>query len=233
MIKIENLKKSYGNNDVLKGVDLTIKKGSFTALVGRNGSGKTTLIDIVCKAKKADSGNITYDFNEAKIFEHIGVQLQNAQFDERLKVKEVISLWQSIYGDTKTNIDELIDILELKPILNNRVDKISGGQAQKLSILIALFHNPEVLIFDELTTGLDATARDDVHEHLRRLNKEMGKTIFIVSHYMDEVETLCDDVYFLKDGIIFEQGSPDKIKKKYSADSLQSFVKEHMGKTGV
>ena len=232
MIKVEKINKSYGKNHVLKGVDLTLEKGSCTALVGRNGSGKSTLVDIICKSKKADSGKLTYDFNESKIFQHIGVQLQNAQFDGRLKVKEVIALWQSIYGDEQTDLNELIEVLELNTIMNNRVDKISGGQAQKLSILIALFHNPEVLIFDELTTGLDATAREDVHDHLRMLNKEMGKTILIVSHYMDEVEALCDNVYFLKEGIIFEQGSPEEIKKKYSVDNLQAFVKEHMGKIG-
>lgn len=230
MIKIKNITKSYGDNHVLKGVDLSVETGSFTALVGRNGSGKSTLVDIICKAKKADKGQVQYQFEEKKIFDHVGVQVQNAQFDGRLKVKEVIDLWKSIYGNTRTNIDELIDVLELRPILNNRVDKISGGQSQKLSILIALFHDPEFLIFDELTTGLDASARDDVHEHLKWLNKEMGKTILIVSHYMDEVEALCNNVYFLKDGVIFENGSPTEIKEKYSVDNLQTFVKQHMGK---
>ena len=230
MIRIEGVTKSYGSNHVLKGVDLAVNPGSCTALVGRNGSGKSTLVDVICKAKKADSGEVQYQFEENKIFENIGVQIQNAQFDGRLKVKEVINLWESIYGKAKIDIKEVVDVLELGHVLNNRVDKISGGQAQKLSILIALFHDPEFLIFDELTTGLDASARDDVHDHLKYLNKEMGKTIFIVSHYMDEVEALCDQVYFLKDGKIFDSGSPQEIKEKYSVDSLQMFVKQNMGK---
>ena len=231
MIRIENLKKSYGDNKVLKGVDLVVEPGSCTAFVGRNGSGKSTLIDIVCKAKKADSGIIHYDFEENKLFEHIGVQIQDAQFDSRLKVREIINLWKSIYGSAKADLDELIDLLEIGPTMNQRSDKISGGQRQKLSILLSLFHDPEFLIFDEITTGLDATTRDDVQEYLKMINKDRGKTIFIVSHYMDEVEALCDMVYFLKDGVIFDKGSPDFIKEKYSCDSLQAFVKQHMGKT--
>jgi len=230
MIQIEGLKKSYGTNKVLKGVDLTVKKGSCTALVGGNGSGKSTIIDIVTKAKKANGGTVRYSFDESKLFDHLGVQIQDAQFDTRLKVKEIIGLWKSIYGGAKVDLDELIDILEIDKFMNNRSDKISGGQRQKLSILITLFHNPEFLIFDELTTGLDASARDDVQQYLKTLNKR-GKTIFIVSHYMDEVEALCDMAHFLRDGVIFESGSPDYIKEKYACSSLQEFVKQHMGRT--
>jgi len=233
MIKIENVKKSYGSKEVLKGVNLSIEKGSCIALVGRNGSGKSTLVDIICKGSKADHGHVHYSFEENNIFDHIGVQLQDAQFDKRLNVKDIINLWTSIYGGAKADLDELIDILELEAVMNNRSDRLSGGQRQKLSILLSLFHDPEMLIFDELTTGLDATARDDVQQYLKMLNKKRGKTIFIVSHYMDEVEVLCDRVYFLKDGVIFESGSPAEIKEKYACESLQEFVKTHMGKVDV
>jgi len=233
MIHVKDVKKSYGNKHVLKGINLSVEKGSCTALVGRNGSGKTTLVDIICQTTKANSGNVRYDFDDKNFFDHIGVQIQDAQFDKRLKVKDVINLWKSIYGEAKANLDELIDILELEPILNNRSDRLSGGQRQKLSILLSLFHDPELLIFDELTTGLDATSRDDVQQYLKMLNQKRGKTIFIVSHYMDEVEALCDKVHFLKDGIIFESGSPQEIKEKYNCVSLQEFVKQHMGKVAM
>ena len=236
MIYVKDLRKSYKDKEVLKGVSLSVKKESCTALVGRNGSGKSTLVNIVCKATKANSGEVRYDFDETHLFEHIGVQIQDAQFDSRMKVKDIISLWQSIYGgamapdNATASLEELIDILELKPIMDSRSEMISGGQRQKLSILLSLFHDPELLIFDELTTGLDATTREDVQQYLKILNQKRGKTIFIVSHYMDEVEALCDMVYFLKDGVIFESGSPEEIKKKYACSSLQEFVKNHMGK---
>lgn len=233
MIHIEGITKNYGSKQVLRGINLSVETGSCTALVGRNGSGKSTLIDIVCKAKKADSGKIRYGFDENKIFDYIGVQIQDAQFDSRLKVKEIISLWKSIYNDTKADLKELIDILEIGEIMNQRSDRISGGQRQKLNIFLSLFHDPKLLIFDELTTGLDASTRDGVQEYLKMLNKRRGKTIFIVSHYMDEVEAICDTAFFLKDGVIFEKGSPDDIKQKYSCDSLQEFVKQHMGKVAV
>jgi len=231
MIQIENLKKSYGSNQVLKGVSLSVEKGSFTALVGRNGSGKSTLVDIVCRAKKADSGKVDYGFKKSKMFDHMGVQLQEAEFDGRLTVKETINLWKAIYGGAKANLNQLIDILELGPIMGNRADKISGGQRQKLNILLAMFHDPELLIFDELTTGMDATSRSDVQDYLKSLNQQ-GKTIFMVSHYMDEVEALCNMVYFLKDGVIFEKGSPEEIKEKYNCASLQEFVKDNMKREG-
>lgn len=233
MIRIDGIKKSYGSNDVLKGIDLSIKTGSCTALVGRNGSGKSTLVDIVCKATTANSGMVQYDFDDSGIFDHIGVQIQDAQFDKRLKVKEIIDLWKSIYGEAKANLKELIDLLEIGVFLDQRSDRISGGQRQKLNILLSLFHDPKLLIFDELTTGLDATTRDDVQQYLKTLNKDRGKTIFIVSHYMDEVEALCDMAYFLKDGVIFDSGSPSEIKEKYACDSLQDFVKQYMGKAAV
>ena len=175
MIKITGIKKNYGTNQVLKGVDLSIEKGSFTALVGRNGSGKSTIVDIICKAKKSTSGAVSYDFPENKIFDHIGVQIQDAQFDGRLKVKEIIDLWKSLYGGAKADLDEIIRVLEMESFLNQRADRLSGGQRQKLSILIALFHDPELLIFDELTTGLDATMRDEVQEYLKMLNRDRCK----------------------------------------------------------
>ncbi|MCL2527337.1 MAG: ABC transporter ATP-binding protein [Defluviitaleaceae bacterium] len=233
MISIENLTKSYGSNHVLKGVSMSVEKGSCTALVGRNGSGKTTIVDIVCKAKKADSGAIRYGFQEQKLFNHIGIQIQDAKFDERLKVRQIIDLWKSIYGGVKADLNELIDVLDIGAIMDSSSDRISGGQRQRLNILLSLFHDPELLIFDELTTGLDASTRDDVQEYLKMLNKNKGKTIFIVSHYMDEVEALCDMVYFLKNGVIFESGPPDRIKEKYACNNLQEFVKQHMGRVGA
>jgi len=230
MIHIEGLKKSYGTNQVLKGVSLTVEKGSCTALVGRNGSGKSTLVDIICKAKKADSGVIRYGFDEGKLFDHVGVQIQDAKFDGRLKVKQIIDLWKSIYGGARANLSELIDVLDIGAIMDSSSERISGGQRQRLNILLSLFHDPEMLIFDELTTGLDASSRDEVQEYLKMLNKIKGKTIFIVSHYMDEVEALCDTAHFLKNGVIFESGSPDEIKQRYSCNTLQEFVKQHMGR---
>ena len=124
MIQIENVKKKYGNKEVLKGINLHIEKGSCTALVGRNGSGKTTFVDIICQVTKANDGKIHYPFDEKKLFDHIGVQIQDAQFDKRLKVKEIINLWTSIYGEAKADLEALIEILELKPIMNNRSDRV-------------------------------------------------------------------------------------------------------------
>ena len=233
MIEIKNLEKSYKDKKVLKGINLNIEKGSFTALVGSNGSGKSTLVDIICKAKKADRGSIDYSFNEKDLFDIIGVQIQDARFDGRIKIKEIIGLWKEIYKKKEiVDIDSLIELLELTPVLDNRADKVSGGQRQKLNILLTLFHNPQLLIFDELTTGLDASSRDNIHEYLKMVN-ENGKTIFMVSHYMDEVEALCDMVYFMKDGVITYEGSPSFIKETYNCDSLQEFVKKHMNKGGL
>ena len=228
MIALRNIEKSYGKKEVLKGISMEIKKEEFVALIGKNGAGKTTLIDIICKLKKQDKGEVQYPFNEKNIYEHLGVQTQNSEFDERFKVKEIYQLWKDIYGKKCGDSTELIDFLGLTEIMNQKIKTLSGGQKQKLSILIGLMHNPEFLILDELTTGLDAFSRAEVQKYLKKLSTEKNKTILMVSHYMEEVEALCDKVFVLKDGQIFDSGSPDELKNKYNCNSLQQFAEEYL-----
>ncbi len=228
MIRIKGIEKSYGNKRVLKEVDLEINKGDLVALIGKNGAGKTTLIDIICKLKKQDQGMVEYSFNEKDIYKYIGVQTQSSEFDERFKVKEVIELWKDIYGNLCGNVEELIEILDLTEVMNQKIKSLSGGQKQKLSILISLIHQPKLLILDELTTGLDAFSRAEIQKLIKKLNKEQNRTILMVSHYMDEVETICNKVFVLKDGKIFDSGSPRDLIEKYDCKNLQEFAEKQL-----
>ncbi|PZD93078.1 ABC transporter ATP-binding protein [Paenibacillus sambharensis] len=224
MIYINDLKMKYGSKDVLKGVNLTIKNGEFVGLIGRNGSGKSTLVDLICQVKKAEGGSINYDFDKKRMYEHVGVQTQNAEFDTRLKVKDICVLWQHIYPGKCEGVDELLELLDLKEVYHQGTGTLSGGQKQKLNILLALIHNPDLVILDELTTGLDAISRAEVQKFLKMLNRERKKTIFMVSHYMDEVETLCDRVCALKDGVIFANGTPAELMERFECSTMQQFA---------
>lgn len=224
MIEISNLKKSYGKKEVLKGVSLEIEKGDFAALVGKNGSGKTTLIDIVTKLKKYDSGNVNYGFNEKSIYTEIGVQTQEAQFDQRLTTKDMCNLWKGIYNIDEKRINELLEVLHID-YNNQPIESLSGGQKQKLNILLALINNPKVLILDELTTGLDAISRNEIRDYLKKIHKEDNITIFMVSHYMDEIEELCNKVFILKDGVICEQGNPIELAEKNNCKNLEQYIR--------
>lgn len=228
MIKISNLKKSYGNKEVLKNINLEIKEGDFVGLVGKNGSGKSTIINILSMVKTQDSGKISYSFDEKEIYKNMGIQFQEADFDKRMKVKELAGLWKEIYKVKDDYYNELIRLLELDQVMNQKIGNISGGQRQKLNIFLALIHNPKVLILDELTTGLDAISRAEIRKYLSILNKEKGKTILMVSHYMDEVENLCNKVCFLKDGVISEEGSPNELIKKHNCKNLEQLVVNYL-----
>ena len=158
----------------------------------------------------------------------MGIQFQEADFDKRMKVKELAGLWKEIYKVKDDYYNELIRLLELDQVMNQKIGNISGGQRQKLNIFLALIHNPKVLILDELTTGLDAISRAEIRKYLSILNKEKGKTILMVSHYMDEVENLCNKVCFLKDGVISEEGSPNELIKKHNCKNLEQLVVNYL-----
>lgn len=224
MITVKGIRKSYGNKEILKGIDFEVKKGEIVSIIGRNGVGKTTLVDIICKLKKQDAGGVNYAFDEEKLYEYIGVQTQDSQFDERFKVREVCELWQDLYNGNCLDYKELAITLGLTEVMNQKVKTLSGGQKQKLSILIALIHEPECLILDELTIGLDAYSRGEIQKLIKKLNTEERRTVIMVSHYMEEVEAIFDKVIVLKDGVIFCEGSPAEIIKKYNCKSLQDFA---------
>jgi ABC-2 type transport system ATP-binding protein len=220
MIELSKIGHSYGAKEVLKNINLKITPGEAIGIIGRNGAGKSTLIDIIAGMKKPSKGMVNYDFSIKELPKKIGIQLQQAQFDGRLNVEDWCKFWASMYGIPKSRVEELLSYLELSELKKQNIEKLSGGQKQKLNILCAMLHDPEMLIFDELTTGLDAISRKDIRRKLKSL-KNAGKTIVMVSHYMEELEDLCERFVIIKEGCIIEDTNLETLKNKYKVSSLE------------
>ena len=202
-VKVEKLSKSYAHVRAVDNVNISICRGEVFGLLGANGAGKSTTIECVLGTKKQDSGTVsvlgmTPQKDRKKLFEKVGVQFQEANYQDKITVEELCKVTQSLY---KTSLDylDLLNRLGLKDKMKSQVKELSGGQRQRLFIVLALIPDPEVVFLDELTTGLDARARRDVWNCLSDL-KAKGLTILLTSHYMDEVEALCDKINILKNG---------------------------------
>lgn len=196
---INQLKKRYGNIQVLNGVNFEVKQGEIFAILGRNGAGKTTLINALMQLTEYE-GEIVYDFNKKNLYKNINLQLQTSQFEEGAKVLETCKLYKALLR-SDVNLDNLLDELELSNFKNNYIKTLSGGQKQKLSIVLTLIGQPKIIIFDELTTGLDTIARRGIWDLLKKINKINHTTIILTSHFLDEVEYLADRVMILDNGI--------------------------------
>ncbi|MCL6494879.1 MAG: ABC transporter ATP-binding protein [Ignavibacterium sp.] len=210
MIKISNLIKKYGKLEVLKGIDAEISHGKVTAIVGPNGSGKTTIIKIILGLVKTDYGFISIDDQKNngnhEYRSNIGYMPQIASYPENLTVIEVLSLIKDIRNRNDNPEESLIKKFELTGELTKPIRTLSGGNKQKLSAVISLMFNPEILIFDEPTAGLDPVMSNRFKEIILE-EKRKGKTIILTSHIMSEIEELADEIIFLLDGKIYYKGS--------------------------
>lgn len=202
-IEVKKLCKSYNHVKAVENVNISVCRGEVFGLLGANGAGKSTTIECILGTKKQDSGTVSIlGMNplkdRKKLFEKAGVQFQEANYQDKIKVAELCEVTASLY---KTSLDygTLLRQFGLSDKLKSLVSELSGGQKQRLFIVLALIPNPEVVFLDELTTGLDAKARRDVWKNLSEL-KAKGITILLTSHFMDEVEALCDKIMILKNG---------------------------------
>ncbi|WP_419026151.1 ABC transporter ATP-binding protein [Emergencia sp.] len=210
IIRVNNLTKTYGTLTAVDKVNLSIKSGTVFGLLGANGAGKTTTIECILGTKKADGGTVSImgmnpHSERKKLFQKVGVQFQEAAYQDKITVAELCEFTTALYENT-TDFLELLSKFGISDKVKSPVKNLSGGQRQRLFIVLALIPKPEVVFLDELTTGLDARSRRDVWKTLAGL-KEMGLTIFLTSHFMDEVEALCDQICILKRGIIVFYGT--------------------------
>jgi ABC-2 type transport system ATP-binding protein len=213
VIKVYNLYKSYGDAQVVKDVSLRVKKGEVFGLLGANGAGKSTTIECILGTKNFDSGQVSIlDMNPQKerkqLFQRVGVQFQESNYQEKITVKELCEVTEVLYKNP-LDYSKLLKEFNLQDKVKNLVSELSGGEKQRLFIILALIPNPEVVFLDELTTGLDVRARRDVWKYLLNLKKQ-GLTIFLTSHFMDEVEILCDKICILKNGVIDFYGTVEE-----------------------
>lgn len=202
-IRVNQLSKSYATVKAVENLDFSVCRGEVFALLGANGAGKSTTIECMLGTKKQDSGTVSIlgmnpQKDRKKLFERVGVQFQEANYQDKITVSELCEVTQSLYNTSLHYVD-LLKQFGLSDKLKSQVSELSGGQKQRLFIVLALIPNPEVVFLDELTTGLDTKARRDVWKCLSDL-KAKGLTIVLTSHFMDEVEALCDKIMILKKG---------------------------------
>jgi ABC-2 type transport system ATP-binding protein len=211
-IVVRDLRKTYGDVRAVDGVSFEVRGGEFFGILGPNGAGKTTTLEIIEGLRQADSGEVrVFDMlpwpRNPRLLPRIGVQLQSSSFFERLTIREQIRTFASLYGLAPSRADNMLDVVGLSDKADTRVERLSGGQAQRLSIACALVHEPELLFLDEPTAALDPQGRRNLWDLLRGINTQ-GRTIVLTTHHLDEAETLCDRVAIMNDGKILELGPP-------------------------
>lgn len=202
-IKVHKLCKSYDGVRVVEDLDISVLRGEVFGLLGANGAGKSTTLECILGTKKPDSGTVSIlgmnpYMERKKMFERVGVQFQEANYQDKITVKELCQETYCLYK-SPANYEVLLKQFGLENKMKNMVNELSGGQKQKLFIVLALISNPDAVFLDELTTGLDTKARRSVWNSLSELKKK-GLTIFLTSHFMDEVEILCDRIGILRNG---------------------------------
>ncbi|BAZ91387.1 ABC transporter ATP-binding protein [Raphidiopsis curvata NIES-932] len=217
MLKIKNLNKSYKNRKVLQNLTFTIQPGEVYGLLGANGAGKTTTINIICNLLKADSGHVTVNHQpiSRSTKKLIGIAPQENILYKTLSCAENLRFFAEIYGlDSKTKQKQVMTTLKSVNLLDRAdspVETLSGGMQRRLNIAVALVHQPQLLILDEPTTGLDIEARYEIWELIRNL-KNQGMTILLTTHLLDEAERLCSRIGVLKNGQILAEGSLAELK---------------------
>jgi ABC-2 type transport system ATP-binding protein len=219
VIEVSAIRKTYGRTVAVDEVSFTVNEGEIFGLIGPNGAGKTTTMECVEGLRKPDRGAISVlgldPFRQVyKLQERIGVQLQQAQLQKRIKVWEAVDLWASIYGKKKINAERLLEQLGLSDKRGDWFMNLSGGQKQRLFIALALINDPEVVFLDELTTGLDPQARRAIWDLVRGISVQ-GKTVFLTTHLMEEAERLCDRVAIIEHGRIIDIDSPERLVARH------------------
>lgn len=224
IISVKQLSKSYGNLIAVKGLDLSVMRGTVFGLLGANGAGKSTTIECMLGTRKPDAGTVSILgmnplLQRKQLFEDVGVQFQEANYQDKVTVAELCEVTQSLYQNT-ADYKELLEQFDISEKADCMVKELSGGQRQKLFVILALIPNPKVVFLDELTTGLDTKARREVWNFLSDL-KGKGVTIFLTSHFMDEVEALCDTICILRKGNAVFYGTVEKAVADSPYDNLE------------
>src|SRR5215468_9665422 len=223
---VRNLTKRYGDLTAVAGVSFDVRRGEVFGLLGPNGAGKTTTVEIVEGLRSRDGGEVTVcgfdpadNANEVK--KRIGVALQATALPDKIEVREALTFFASLYPmrkESRADVDRLLQTVSLEEKAKNRFDKLSGGQQQRLAVALALVNNPEVVILDEPTTGLDAQARRELHGVIERL-KDESKTVILTTHYIEEAERLCDRVAIIDHGRVIATGTPRELIARSSGQS--------------
>jgi ABC-2 type transport system ATP-binding protein len=228
-IVVENLIKRYGDFAAVNDVSLRVGAGHIFGFLGPNGAGKSTAVKIMTTLALPTGGNVWvggYSVRDqaAQVRQIAGVALQEIGLDPIMKSMELLTMQGQFFGmrraEAQSRARELLEIVGLTDAVDKRVGKYSGGMRRRLDLALALVHEPEILFLDEPTTGLDPASRRDVWEEVRRLNRELGMTIFLTTQYLEEADELADEIAIIDRGRIVATGTPADLKARLSSDAI-------------
>ena len=227
VVSVENLTKSYGDVDAVRGVSFELEEGEVFALLGPNGAGKTTIVEILEGYRKRTSGEVDVlgfdpSENQRTFKERIGIVLQESSVERELSVRETINTYGAVYPK-RLDTNHLIDIVGLEEKADARVKTLSGGQKRRLEVALGIVGDPDLIFLDEPTTGFDPSARRQAWEVIGNLTN-LGKTILLTTHYMDEAQTLADRVAVIDHGLIVAEGTPDTLGGRATARAEVRFT---------
>jgi ABC-2 type transport system ATP-binding protein len=222
IIHVHQLTKSYGDVRAVQGIDLEVQSGHIFAMLGPNGAGKSTTVEILEGLRLRDGGDVSVlgidpSRNANQLKSRIGVVLQQTAFPNKIRVREVIELYGRLY-DSNPNTKELLEKFALVEKANSFYSDLSGGQKQKLALILAMINDPPIIFLDEPTTGVDAHSRRAIHDWLRQLRSE-GRTVFLTTHYIHEAEQLADRIAIVARGKVIREGTMEEIGKGLAVNS--------------
>lgn len=230
MLKVDNLKKSFGKREVVRGVTFSVNKGESFGLLGPNGAGKSTTISMICGLIESNSGDVTVGGvsikqNPMEVKRKIGVVPQDIALYPTISARENLYFWGRMYGlsrpEAKKRTEEVLEIAGLQDRAKEKIENYSGGMKRRINIGAALMHKPELLIMDEPTVGIDPQSRNHILETVKKLNQE-GMTVIYTSHYMEEVEYLCERIAIVDQGLVIASGTKAELcNRLVGATSIQ------------
>ncbi|HEU4978942.1 MAG TPA: ABC transporter ATP-binding protein [Solirubrobacteraceae bacterium] len=213
-ILVRDLRKAYGDHEAVRGIDFEVARGEVFGLLGPNGAGKTTTVEILEGYRTRSSGIVSVLGHDPEqrardLRERVGIVLQSTGMYRHITVREAVEHWAGLYPHPR-DVDEVIDVTGLREKQDAKSRELSGGQQRRLDLALALVGDPELIFLDEPTTGFDPAARRNAWDTVRTL-QELGKTILLTTHYLDEAQALCDRVAIIKDGRILVEGPPAEL----------------------
>ena len=232
-IEAIGLRRRFGDNEAVAGIDLSVPHGEIYGFLGPNGAGKSTTVRMLCTLLKPSAGaarvagfDVVADPGDVRL--RIGVALQDSSIDGKQTGREMLELQGQLYGLSSTNIrrrlDDVIGLVDIGTAIDDRVESYSGGMKRRLDLAMSLVHEPEVLFLDEPTTGLDPASRSAVWNEVRRLNESSGMTIFLTTQYLEEADELADRVGIISNGLIEAEGTPTALKQSVGKDLIVARV---------
>lgn len=234
LISVRSVKKSFGKVHAVKSVNFSLKAGEYVALLGPNGAGKTTLVEMIEGIREPDQGEILIkglrlNDHKKELYGIMGISFQETRFFEKITALEILRMFASFYKAAEERVGEVLKLTGLEEKANAYTKNLSGGQRQRLALAIALLNDPEILILDEPTTGLDPTARREIWDILTRLRCEKNTSLILTTHYMEEAAYLCDRIVIMDQGTIIAEGTlKELIEREKLTNSVVFYVNEEL-----